>query len=88
MGKSINLYFHVGIRPRSIFRNYSIVTVCRIFCLDIKVKGGADGVHLITDRDGRPSGDAFVELETAEGVEQSLALDHQHMGKRYIEGAI
>ena len=65
------------------FYEYNIMNY---LALDVKVKDGSDGVHLITDRDGRPSGDAFIEVESEEDVERALALDHQNMGKRYIEG--
>lgn len=39
-------------------------------------------------REGRPSGEAFVELETLSDVEQALKKDKQHMGHRYIESKI
>lgn len=35
--------------------------------------------------DGRPSGEAFVELSSAEDVEKALAHSHEHMGRRYVE---
>lgn len=36
-------------------------------------------------REGRPSGEAYIELESVEDVEKALSKDKQHMGHRYIE---
>lgn len=35
---------------------------------------------------GRPSGEAYVELESPEEAAKALKKDRQHMGHRYIEG--
>lgn len=35
--------------------------------------------------DGRPSGEAFVELASANDVEKALAHNHENMGRRYVE---
>ena len=37
-------------------------------------------------RDGRPSGEAYIELESEADVQDALKRDKQNMGKRYIEG--
>ena len=50
------------------------------------IVGGKDGVHFTFVRDGRPSGEAYIELTSEEDVEKALARDKDHMGKRYIEG--
>ena len=55
------------------------------FFKDIKVKNGTEGVHFKMQRDGRASGEAFVELETSDDRDASLALNGQYIGKRYIE---
>ena len=36
-------------------------------------------------REGRPSGECFLEVETAEDLRAALAKDKCHMGKRYVE---
>lgn len=52
---------------------------------DCKVKDEAKGVKFTFDVEGRPSGEAFVELCSAEDVEKALAHSHEHMGRRYVE---
>ena len=37
-------------------------------------------------REGRPSGEAYIEMETDDDVEKAVKKDRQHMGKRYVEG--
>lgn len=58
------------------------------FFKDCKVRGGKSGVHMTTSREGRPSGEAFVEFEDEEDVEKACQKDREHMGNRYIEGTI
>lgn len=36
-------------------------------------------------KEGRPSGEAYIELESQEDVQAALTKDKQHMGHRYIE---
>jgi heterogeneous nuclear ribonucleoprotein F/H len=43
-------------------------------------------VNFTYTRDGRPSGEAYVELSSEGDVQQALSKNQQHMGKRYIEG--
>ena len=45
-----------------------------------------NGVHFTFSREGRPSGEAFIELESEEDVEAALTRHKDHMGQRYIEG--
>lgn len=42
-------------------------------------------VHMTTDFDGRPSGEAFVELPNEEAVTAAMKLDKAMMGPRYVE---
>jgi len=42
-------------------------------------------IHLTLNREGRASGEAYVEFETDEDIENALKKDRQHLGKRYVE---
>ena len=42
-------------------------------------------LHIIVDGMGRPSGDAYIELETSEDEAAAIARHRQTMGRRYIE---
>ena len=41
--------------------------------------------HHYHGREGRPSGEAFIEVEDEADIEAALKKDKGHMGKRYIE---
>jgi len=45
----------------------------------------ARSVRLITNREGRATGQAFVEFPTQAEAEAGLAMDRQMMGSRYVE---
>ena len=47
---------------------------------------GKDGINFTSTRDGRPSGEAYIELVSEKDLELALSKDKNHMGKRYIEG--
>ncbi|XP_052235434.1 heterogeneous nuclear ribonucleoprotein F-like isoform X2 [Dreissena polymorpha] len=44
-----------------------------------------DGVHFTFSREGRPSGECFVEVVSEQDVEKALERHKDHMGQRYIE---
>ncbi|GMT00588.1 hypothetical protein PENTCL1PPCAC_22762 [Pristionchus entomophagus] len=46
---------------------------------------GIKRVQLTNTRDGRPSGEAFVECEDEQSFNAALSKDRQHLGNRYIE---
>ena len=52
---------------------------------DIEVLRGVHGITLIHGRDGRPLGEAYVELLDEESQTKALHLDRERMGARYIE---
>lgn len=56
------------------------------FFRDCKILDGNQGIHMTTSREGRPSGEAFVEFEDIEDMELALQKDREHIGNRYIEG--
>uniref|UniRef100_A0A1E1XSJ6 Putative splicing factor hnrnp-f n=1 Tax=Amblyomma sculptum TaxID=1581419 RepID=A0A1E1XSJ6_AMBSC len=49
------------------------------------IKGGINGVHMTLSREGRPSGEAYIELESEQDVEIGLQRHNEHIGHRYIE---
>jgi heterogeneous nuclear ribonucleoprotein F/H len=40
---------------------------------------------MVLSREGRASGEAYIELENADDLERAMKKHHQHMGARYIE---
>ncbi|KAK3090545.1 hypothetical protein FSP39_012589 [Pinctada imbricata] len=59
--------------------------VITFFGEDVAIVGGEDGVHFTFSREGRPSGEAFVELVDEENVQKAVTKHNEHMGNRYIE---
>ncbi|KAK2096404.1 Heteroproteinous nuclear ribonucleoprotein H2 [Saguinus oedipus] len=55
------------------------------FFSDCKIQNGTSGIRFIYTREGRPSGEAFVELESEEEVKLALKKDRETMGHRYVE---
>ena len=49
------------------------------------IAGGEEGVHFTFNREGRPSGECFVEVESQEDLDEALKKDRCNMGKRYVE---
>lgn len=52
---------------------------------DCCVSGGDKGVRFSFAPDGRPSGEAFVELASEEDVSKALGHNKEHLGRRYVE---
>jgi len=50
-----------------------------------RILGGHRGIFITTDDRGRPSGDAYVEVETSEDLDQALKMHKRDMGSRYVE---
>lgn len=46
---------------------------------------GEGGVTFTYGRDGRPSGEAYVQLSSEDDVKSALAHNRQHIGSRYVE---
>ncbi|XP_067422347.1 heterogeneous nuclear ribonucleoprotein H isoform X3 [Emydura macquarii macquarii] len=55
------------------------------FFSECKILNEASGIRFIYTREGRPSGEAFVELETEDDVKLALKKDRETMGHRYVE---
>lgn len=52
---------------------------------DASIKNGEQGIHFTFGPDGRASGEAFVEVCSAEDVSKALGHNREHLGGRYIE---
>ncbi|XP_073452559.1 heterogeneous nuclear ribonucleoprotein H3 isoform X1 [Aquarana catesbeiana] len=59
--------------------------VLEFFSADCNIADGAGGIHFTMSKEGRPSGEAFIVLETEEDLKKSLEKDRKYMGHRYIE---
>lgn len=55
------------------------------FFSNCKIRRGADGIHMTFSREGRPSGEAYIEMESDEDMTKGLDKHNSHMGHRYIE---
>ncbi|XP_075457808.1 heterogeneous nuclear ribonucleoprotein H isoform X1 [Ascaphus truei] len=55
------------------------------FFSECKIANDAAGVHFIYTREGRPSGEAFVEFETEDDLKLGVKKDRETMGHRYVE---
>ncbi|UYV77744.1 HNRNPH1, partial [Cordylochernes scorpioides] len=56
------------------------------FFSDCNIVGGTEGIHMTFSKEGRPSGEAYVEMDSEEDVRLGLEKNNAHLGHRYIEG--
>lgn len=62
------------------------LTIPNIWFSDCKVANNGSGIHFTYTREGRPSGEAFVEFESEDDLKIALKKDRETMGHRYVEG--
>ncbi|XP_029960670.1 G-rich sequence factor 1 [Salarias fasciatus] len=55
------------------------------FFSECRIHEGEKGIHLTLDRLGRPSGQAFIEMEHEEDVSKALEKHRQYIGSRYVQ---
>ncbi|KAM7415640.1 hypothetical protein PAMA_017934 [Pampus argenteus] len=55
------------------------------FFSECRIRDGQKGIHFIENRQGRPSGQAFIEMEHEEDVNKALEKHRQYLGPRYVE---
>ncbi|XP_066572487.1 heterogeneous nuclear ribonucleoprotein H isoform X1 [Amia ocellicauda] len=72
------------VRVRGLPWSCSVDEVQRFFS-DCKIANDATSIHFTYTREGRPSGEAFVELETEEDLKIAVKKDRETMGHRYVE---
>lgn len=56
------------------------------FTEPVELAGGVEGVNIVMSREGRPSGEAYVTLKTADDLPEAEKKHNQHIGRRYVEG--
>ncbi|XP_048399102.1 heterogeneous nuclear ribonucleoprotein H1, like [Stegostoma tigrinum] len=72
------------VRVRGLPWSSAAEEVLRFFS-DCKILNGISGIHFTYTREGRPSGEAFIQLETEDDVKIALKKDKESMGHRYVE---
>ena len=87
----INLQCILRYKDKTCGLDYNTLHVCGMYSLvtifvGCEITGNEAGVHLVLAANGRPSGEAFVELVSADDVKKALAKDKHHIGRRYIDG--
>ncbi|XP_062991623.1 G-rich sequence factor 1 isoform X1 [Elgaria multicarinata webbii] len=50
-----------------------------------KIRNGVNGIHFLLNRDGKRRGDALVELESEQDVQNALDKHRRYLGQRYVE---
>ncbi|XP_059192616.1 G-rich sequence factor 1-like [Centropristis striata] len=55
------------------------------FFSDCRIRDGESGIHLTAKRNGRPTGQAFIEMEHEEDVSKALEKHLHYLGPRYVE---
>uniref|UniRef100_A0A8D0CJQ2 RRM domain-containing protein n=1 Tax=Scleropages formosus TaxID=113540 RepID=A0A8D0CJQ2_SCLFO len=56
-----------------------------VFFSECKIRGGVNGIHMIHNKHGQPSGKAFIELQCKEDVRRALRKNMHYLGHRYVE---
>uniref|UniRef100_A0A3B1K886 G-rich RNA sequence binding factor 1 n=1 Tax=Astyanax mexicanus TaxID=7994 RepID=A0A3B1K886_ASTMX len=56
------------------------------FFSECQIRGSVNGIHLMHDRNGKPNGEAFIELEDEVDLHKALERHMEYLGSRYIEG--
>lgn len=57
-----------------------------VILAECNIRNGKNGVQMTLSPQGRPSGEAYIEMETMDDVELACKRDRDYMGHRYIEG--
>ncbi|NWW85333.1 GRSF1 factor, partial [Rhynochetos jubatus] len=50
-----------------------------------RIRNRENGIHFLLNSDGRPKGDALIELESREDVQRALGKHLRYMGPRYVK---
>ncbi|XP_078141408.1 G-rich sequence factor 1 isoform X2 [Centroberyx gerrardi] len=55
------------------------------FFSECRIRDGVKGIHMTVNRQGKPTGRAFIEMEHEEDVSKALEKHRQYLGPRYVE---
>ncbi|XP_073321399.1 G-rich sequence factor 1 [Pagrus major] len=55
------------------------------FFSECSIRDGVKGIHFTVNKSGRPSGQAFIEMENEIDVSKALEKHRQYLGPRYVE---
>ncbi|XP_031443273.1 heterogeneous nuclear ribonucleoprotein H isoform X3 [Clupea harengus] len=72
------------VRVRGLPWSCSVDEVQRFFS-ECKIASNGSSIHFTYTREGRPSGEAFVEFESEEDLKIATKKDRETMGHRYVE---
>uniref|UniRef100_A0A673XRG0 Heterogeneous nuclear ribonucleoprotein H1, like n=1 Tax=Salmo trutta TaxID=8032 RepID=A0A673XRG0_SALTR len=72
------------VRIRGLPWSCAVDEVSRFFS-DCKVANNGTSIHFTYTREGRPSGEAFVELESEDDLKIAVKKDRETLGHRYVE---
>ncbi|XP_055797405.1 heterogeneous nuclear ribonucleoprotein H-like isoform X1 [Salvelinus fontinalis] len=72
------------VRIRGLPWSCAVDEVARFFS-DCKVANNGTSIHFTYTREGRPSGEAFVELESEDDLKIAVKKDRETLGHRYVE---
>ncbi len=74
--------------PKMILNSFLDVSCCISNVLMVYLAAGAHvtEVHFTLNREGRPSGEAYIAFADENSYQTALGKDRDNMGHRYIEG--
>lgn len=72
------------VRIRGLPWSCSVDEIQRFFS-DCKIANNGTSIHFTYTREGRPSGEAFVEMDSEEDLKIAVKKDRETMGHRYVE---
>ncbi len=81
----VTTYITIFIILLSIF-SFKVNKKLKFLFSGCKIANNGTAIHFTYTREGRPSGEAFVELESEENLKIAIKRDRETMGHRYVEG--
>ena len=72
------------IKIRGLPYQTTAMEVCRFF-KDCEIVGGPNGIYFPLNERGLPTGEAFVEMETARDIDKALERHKDCIGERWVK---